>query len=78
MPDNLLRKNGGDDEARSKAAPAVMRQYPRPLPRILELHRGPFDFDCPRTSNEDIYESPGALLPVRAGRHVGHANQGPK
>src|ERR1700741_4836795 len=31
---------------------------------------------CPRTSDEDIHQSPGALLPVRAGRHVSDADEG--
>ena|SRR5437762_3151213 len=35
-------------------------------------------FDWPRTSDEDIHESPGALLPVRTGRHVGDTDEGPK
>jgi hypothetical protein len=42
------------------------------------LPRGPFDFSWPRTSDEDIYQSPGALLPVRTGRYVGHADERPK
>jgi len=53
-------------------------QYPRSLPRILELYRRPFDFNCPRTGDENIHQSPGALLPVRAARHVGHPDQGAK
>ena len=32
-------------------------------------------FDWPRTSDEDVHESPGALPPVRTGRHVGDADQ---
>ena len=32
----------------------------------------------PRTGNEDIHQSPGALLPIWAGRHVGHADKSPK
>src|SRR2546430_495920 len=35
-------------------------------------------FDWPRTGDEDVHESPGALLPVRTGRHMGDANQCPK
>jgi len=35
-------------------------------------------FDRARAYNEDIHQSPGALLPVRAGRHVGDADQSPK
>ena len=31
-----------------------------------------------RTGDEDIHQSPGALLPIRAGRHVGHADKSPK
>src|SRR5580658_6036753 len=31
--------------------------------------------DWPRTGDEDVHESPGALLPVRAGRHMGDADQ---
>jgi hypothetical protein len=53
-------------------------QYPRSLPRILELYRRPFDFNRPRTGDENIHQSPGALLPVRAARHVGHPDQGAK
>jgi hypothetical protein len=41
-------------------------QYPRSLPRILVLHRGPFDFNWPRTSDEDIYQSPGACCALAA------------
>ena len=40
--------------------------------RILSL------FDRPRAGDEDIHQSPGALLPVRVGRHVGDADQSPK
>ena len=32
-------------------------------------------FDWARTGNEDVHESPGALLPVRTGRHMGNADQ---
>ena len=32
-------------------------------------------FDWARTGNEDVHESPGALLPVGTGGHVGDANQ---
>src|SRR5215469_7588504 len=32
----------------------------------------------PRASDKDIYESPGALLPVRARRHVSDADESPK
>lgn len=32
-------------------------------------------FDWPRTSDEDIHESPGTLLPVRTGCHVGDADK---
>src|SRR5258706_7018308 len=32
--------------------------------------------DCPRTRDEDVHESSGALLPVRTGRHVGDADKG--
>src|SRR5580698_10289408 len=35
-------------------------------------------FDWPRTRDEDVHQSPGALLPVRTGRHVGDADQRPK
>jgi len=35
-------------------------------------------FDGTRTDDEDIYESFCALLPVRAGRHMGHADKSPK
>jgi hypothetical protein len=35
-------------------------------------------FDWPRTRDEDVHESPGALLPVGTGRHVGDADQRPK
>jgi hypothetical protein len=35
-------------------------------------------FDWPRTRDEDVHESPGALLPVRTGRHMGNADQCPK
>jgi hypothetical protein len=35
-------------------------------------------FGGSRTSDEDIHESPGALLPVRTRRHVGDADKGPK
>jgi hypothetical protein len=35
-------------------------------------------FDWPRTCDEDVHESPGALLPVRTGRHMGNADQCPK
>jgi len=35
-------------------------------------------FNWPRTGDEDIHESLGALLPVRAGRHVGDANERPQ
>jgi hypothetical protein len=35
-------------------------------------------FDWPRTGDEDIHESPGALLPVRTGCHVGDADQCPE
>jgi hypothetical protein len=34
--------------------------------------------DRARTDDEDIYESLCALLPVRAGRHVGDADKSPK
>ena len=34
-------------------------------------------FPWPRTGDEDIDQSLGALLPIRAGCHAGHANQGP-
>src|ERR1035441_6276882 len=34
--------------------------------------------DRPRTKHEDVHKSPGALLPVRAGRHVGDADKSPK
>src|ERR1700751_84746 len=34
--------------------------------------------DWPRTGDEDVHESPRALLPVRTGRHVGNADQCPK
>jgi hypothetical protein len=39
------------------------------IPRLL---------DGPRTGDEDLHESPGALRPVRAGRHVGDADKSPK
>jgi hypothetical protein len=32
--------------------------------------------DCPRTRDEDVQESSGALLTVRTGRHVGDADKG--
>jgi hypothetical protein len=32
-------------------------------------------FDCPRTSDKDVHQSRGALLPVRAGRHVSDADE---
>jgi len=35
-------------------------------------------FGWSRTDDEDIHESSGALLPVRAGRDVGDADKGPK
>jgi len=35
-------------------------------------------FEWPRAGDEDIYQSPGALLPVGAGRHVGDADKNPK
>src|SRR5215472_17819326 len=35
-------------------------------------------FAWPRTGDEDIHESSGALLPVRAGRHVGNADKSTK
>ncbi len=35
-------------------------------------------FDWPRTSDEDIHQSPGALLPLRTGRNMGDADQRPK
>jgi len=34
-------------------------------------------FDFPRTRDEDVHESSGALLPVRTGRHMGNADQHP-
>jgi hypothetical protein len=62
-----------------EASPSsYVHQYPRSLPRILELYRRPFDLNCPRTGDENIHQSPGALLPVRAARHVGHPDQGAK
>ena len=38
----------------------------RPWARLL---------DWPRTGDEDVNESLGALLPVRTGRHMGDADQ---
>jgi len=35
-------------------------------------------FKRPRTGYEDVYESPGALLPITAGGHIGEADQRPK
>lgn len=35
-------------------------------------------FDWPRTQDEDVHESSGALLPVWTGRYVGDADQRPK
>jgi hypothetical protein len=35
-------------------------------------------FDWPRTGDKDIHESLRALLPVRAGSHVGDSNERPK
>jgi hypothetical protein len=34
--------------------------------------------DRPRTTHEDVYKPPGALLPVRVGRRVGDADKSPK
>jgi len=31
-------------------------------------------FNWPRTCDEDVHESPRALLPIRAGRHMGDAD----
>jgi len=39
-------------------------------------------FSCslywPRTEDENIHQSPGALLPVRSGCHIGNADQSPE
>ena len=35
-------------------------------------------FRWPRAGDEDIHQSPGALLPVRAGRHIGDPDKSPK
>jgi len=35
-------------------------------------------FNWPRTCDEDVHESPRALLPIRAGRHMGDADQRPE
>jgi hypothetical protein len=35
-------------------------------------------FDWPRAGDEDIHQSPGALLPVRTGCHIGDAYEGPE
>lgn len=35
-------------------------------------------FEWPRAGDADIYRSPGALLPVGAGRHAGDADKNPK
>src|SRR5260221_6547817 len=35
-------------------------------------------FRWPRTCDENIHQPPGALLPVRAGRHVGDADKRPQ
>ncbi len=45
--------------------------FPKFWMRPPKLTFRPDVFRWPRTGDEDIYQSPGALLPVRAGRHVG-------
>ncbi len=35
-------------------------------------------FDPSRTCNENVNKSPGALLPIAAGAHIGDADHGPK
>ncbi len=35
-------------------------------------------FDWPRTGDEDVHESPGALLPVRTRSHVGDTDERPE
>ena len=61
--------------------------FEMPLPRCAAFHRipdaSPLPFlfrrlDRPRTKHEDVHKSPGALLPVRAGRHFGDAEKSPK
>jgi len=45
----------------------------RPLPGVIRLSARLLDW--PRTGDEDVHESPGALLPVGTGGHVGDADQ---
>jgi hypothetical protein len=56
----------------------VLTSYVRVVPGFILRRFGSRLFDWSRTSDEDIHESPGTLLPVRTGRHVGDADQCPK
>jgi len=46
--------------------------------RIEKPGSAPGLLDRPRTGDEDIDQSPRALLPVRAGRNIGNADQSAK
>ena len=57
-------------EQSADAGPDSVKQAVRPLTRRQRLSLP----DGSGTRNQDIHESPGALLPVRAGRDTGDAD----
>ena len=44
----------------------------RPIPRAAEV------ISWPRAQDKNFHQSSRALLPVRAGRHIGDADEGPE